>query len=92
MAKEAKTTSLKLPTGEEIKPKELVRQLGIWFNSCLSFKQYVAIQTSQAKLAFQRMARLANIKKGLTPFSLRQLYLACITSVANYGSSIWWRD
>ena len=29
MAKEAKTTSLRLPTGEEIKPKELVRWLGI---------------------------------------------------------------
>jgi len=37
------------------------------------------------------MARLANGTKGLTPFALRQLYLACITSVLDYGSIIWWR-
>ena len=37
------------------------------------------------------MARLANSEKGLTPFALRQLYQACIVSVADYGSVIWWR-
>ena len=37
------------------------------------------------------MARLANSEKGLTPFALRQLYLACIVSVADYGSVLWWR-
>ena len=37
------------------------------------------------------MARLANSERGLTPFALRQLYLACIVSVADYGSIIWWR-
>ena len=37
------------------------------------------------------MARLANSEKGLTPFALRQLYLACVVSVADYGSVIWWR-
>jgi hypothetical protein len=37
------------------------------------------------------MARLANSERGLSPFAIRQLYLACITSVADYGSPIWWR-
>src|SRR5665213_15810 len=37
------------------------------------------------------MARLANSEKGLTPFALRQLYLACVVSVADYGSVNWWR-
>jgi hypothetical protein len=37
------------------------------------------------------MARLANSEKGLSPFALRQLYLACITSIADYGSVIWWK-
>ncbi|CAG8978349.1 hypothetical protein HYALB_00012484 [Hymenoscyphus albidus] len=37
------------------------------------------------------MSRLANNSKGLTPFALRQLYTACVTSIADYGSTIWWR-
>ena len=51
----------------------------------------MAIHTSQARSAFNRMARLANSEKGLTPFAMRQLYTACITSVADYGSPIWWK-
>ena len=37
------------------------------------------------------MTRLANSERGLTPFAIRQLYLACVTSVADYGCQIWWR-
>src|SRR6266498_4725724 len=37
------------------------------------------------------MARLANSEKGLSLFALRQLYLACVTSIADYGSVIWWK-
>ena len=36
------------------------------------------------------MNRLASISRGLSPFALRQLYLACVTSVADYGSILWW--
>jgi ribonuclease HI len=89
--KEAKTATLRLPDGEVIQPKELVRWLGIWFDPNLTFKYHVAIRTSQARSAFERMARLANSERGLSPFAMRQLYVACITSVADYGSPIWWR-
>lgn len=91
LAKEAKTTSLRLPDGEIVQPKELVRWLGIWFDPNLTFKQHVAIRTSQARSAFQRLSRLANSELGLSPFAIRQLYLACVASVADYGSPIWWR-
>ena len=83
--------ALKLPNGVILQPKELVRWLGVWFDSGLTFKQHVAICISQARSAFQRMTRLANTKKGLSPFALRQLYIACITSIADYGSVIWWK-
>ena len=86
--KQAKSTSLKLLNNELVKPKELVRWLGIWFDSNLSFKEHVNIRTSQAKSDFLRMSRLANTEKGLSPYALRQLYLACITSVADYRSVI----
>ena len=84
--------SLKLPNGVAIEPKEVVRWLGIWFDSKLTFKQHLNTRVSQAKSAFLRMARLANTEKGLTPYAMRQLYLACITSVADYGSIIWWKN
>jgi hypothetical protein len=90
-AKAAESASLKLPDGQDIQPKEVVRWLGVWFDPLLTFKQHVAIRTSQARSAFQRMTRLANTERGLSPFALRQLYLACVTSVADFGSPIWWR-
>jgi hypothetical protein len=68
-SKRAKTTSLKLR---------------IWFDPNLSFKEHVNIRASQARSAFLRMTRLANTERGLSPYALRQLYLACVTSVADY--------
>jgi ribonuclease HI len=90
-SKEAKTASLELPNGASIEPKNLVRWLGIWFDSGLTFKQHVAIRTSQARSTFMRMTRLANTDRGLSPFALRQLYLACVTSVVDFGSPVWWK-
>ena len=89
--KEAKTANLRLPNGKIINPKEIVKWLGITFDPGLTFKKHVATRTSQVRSAFQRMTRLANTAKGLSPFAVRQLYLACVTSVADYGSPIWWR-
>jgi len=41
---------------------------------------------------FYRLARLANSKKGLSAYAIKQLYLTCVTSVAVYNSAIWWKD
>jgi hypothetical protein len=89
--KDAKSANLKLPNGETIAPRDVVKWLGIYFDQGLTFKQHVSIRTSQAHLAFQRMARLVNIERRLSPFATRQLYRACVTSIADYGSAIWWR-
>jgi hypothetical protein len=63
----AKTATLKLPNGDTIQPKEIVRWLGIWFDSGLTFKQHIAIRVSQARSAFYRMNRLANTERRLSP-------------------------
>jgi hypothetical protein len=89
--KDAKSANLKLPNGETIAPRDVVKWLGIYFDQGLTFKQHVSTRTSQAHSAFQRMARLVNIERGLSPFATRQLYRACVTSIADYGSAIWWR-
>ncbi|KAJ8063237.1 hypothetical protein OCU04_008470 [Sclerotinia nivalis] len=91
-SKYAKDASIKLPNSEIVQPSSLVRWLGIWFDPGLNFKQHVAIRATQAKASFYRMARLANTEKGLSPKALRQLYIACVTSIADYGSIIWWKD
>ena len=90
-SQESRKVKLQLPNGTQVQPKELVRWLGIWFDYKLSFKQHIAIRISQAKNAFFRMARLANIQSGLSPHAIRQLYLACVSSVIDYGSPVWWR-
>ena len=41
---------------------------------------------------FYSISRLANTEKGLFFQAMRQLYIACITSVADYGVSVWWKN
>ncbi|KAI0991854.1 hypothetical protein K3495_g16333, partial [Podosphaera aphanis] len=38
-----------------------------------------------------RMERLTNTEKGLSPVAMRQLYLACIISISDYASQVWWK-
>jgi ribonuclease HI len=89
--KVAKTTELKLPNGDIVKSQGVVKWLGIWFDANRTFKQHVATRVAQATATFHRLARLANSERGLSAYALRQLYLACVTSVADYGSVIWWK-
>jgi len=69
----------------EISPKPLVRWLGVFLDSKLTFKQHVEIRISKAKVAFYLIRRLGNIQRGLSLQALRQLYIACITTIADYG-------
>ncbi|KAH7557896.1 hypothetical protein BM1_05168 [Bipolaris maydis] len=83
---------LTLPNQEIVKSKELVRWLGVYFDSSLKFKHHSLIRIQQASAAFYRLNRLANSNKGLSPRAVRQLYLACVTSVADYGCQIFWKE
>lgn len=91
-SKDAQKTPITLPNGNIVKPKQLVRWLGIWFDSWLTFNQHIAIRIAQAKNAFFRMARLTSIGSGLSPHSVRQIYLACVNTVSDYGSPVWWKN
>ena len=50
----------------EISPKPLVRWLGVFLDSKLTFKQYIEIQISKAKAAFYLIKRLGNTQKSLS--------------------------
>ena len=38
------------------------------------------------------MERLANLENGLTVNSLRNIYRACVSTVADYGAPVWWKS
>jgi hypothetical protein len=80
------TPSLTLPNGTVVQASRLVKWLGIHFDSSLKFKEYIAIRTSLAKQAFYRLNRLSNITRGLSPYVLRQLFIAYIISISDYSS------
>src|SRR5436189_6468457 len=41
---------------------------------------------------FHQITRLSNTERGLSFQAMRQLYIACIVSVADFGVLIWWNN
>jgi ribonuclease HI len=83
-------TKVKLPNGTIIAPSEVQRWLGIWLDRKLSWKEHIKRKSTSAMRAFLSISRLANSEKGLSQSALRQLYQSCITTVADFGSEVWW--
>jgi hypothetical protein len=65
--------------------------LGFWLDSKLSFKTHFEKRLASAKEALQRVASLSDINGGLPVNLMRRVVVAAVTSVALYGSEIWWR-
>ena len=80
--------TIKLPNRVIIQPTKLVKWLGIWFDLNLTYKYHVTQKASKARQNLHRILRIVNINRGLTPTATRQLYLACIVSIADYRSII----
>src|SRR5436853_7546526 len=74
----------------QIEPKSLVKWLGIWLDSKLNFKEHVEKKIASATRILHQASRLSNTEMGLSFQAIRQLYVACIVSVADYGVPIWW--
>src|SRR5436190_14866241 len=75
-----------------IQSKDLVKWLGIWLDSKLTFKQHVKKKTTQALKILNQIKKLSNTERGLSFQAMRQLYIACISSVADYGVPVWWNN
>ena len=50
------------------------------------------IKISKAKAAFYLIKRLGNTQRGLSLQALRQLYIAYVTTIADYGVQCWWKS
>jgi ribonuclease HI len=77
---------------KQIDPKNLTKWLGVWLDSKLNFKEHVEKKIADATRTFYQIARLSNTERGLSFQAMRQLYIACITSIADYGVPIWWNN
>ena len=78
--------------GIRISPKLNIKWLGITIDYKLNFKEHVNNQISKATRTFYQIERLSNTERGLSFQAMRQLYMACITSIADFGVPIWWRN
>ncbi len=83
------STTIKI-AGNTIQPKPTVRWLGLYFDRKLNFKDHVATKIGSAMQAFYGLQRLGNTQTGLSYKALRQLYVVCVTTVADYGVQLWW--
>src|SRR5436189_922753 len=76
----------------QIKPKNLVRWLNIWLDSKLNFKEHVEKKIADAICIFHQISRLLNTERDLSFQTMRQLYIAYIVSIADFGVPIWWNN
>ena len=78
--------------GYYVELKPLVRWFGIWFDTKLSFKQHVEKKINSATATFFGFQRLGSLQTALSFKALRQLYIVCITSVADFGGPLWYTN
>ncbi|KAI7712086.1 hypothetical protein KC353_g8529 [Hortaea werneckii] len=71
--------------------QEATKWLGFWLDSKLSFKTHFENRIASAKGALQRVSSLSRSNGGLSADLMRRVVVAAVTSVALYGSEIWWR-
>jgi hypothetical protein len=71
--------------------QEATKWLGFWLDSKLSFRTHFENRMASAKGALHRVASLSRSNGGLSNDLMRRVIVAAVTSVALYGSEIWWR-
>jgi hypothetical protein len=70
--------------------QEATKWLGFWLDSKLSFKTHFENKMASAKVALQRVAGLSKSNGGLSINLMRRVVVVAVTSVALYGSEVWW--
>jgi hypothetical protein len=79
--------------GQQTSPikQEATRWLGFWLDQKPSFKTHFENRMASANGALQRVSSLSRSNGGLSVKLMRRVVIAAVTSVAMYGSEIWWR-
>ena len=72
--------------GQDIKPSEHIKLLGVTLDSKMKFHQHVARVTAKAMKQCLAIKRL----RGIRPKQVRQLYNATVTPIMDYCASAWY--
>ena len=72
--------------GSEIAPKREAKLLGNILDSMLNFSSHAARAAKRGENATLALTRL----RGLRPKTARQLFMATVVPVVDYGTPIWW--
>lgn len=71
--------------------QEATKWLGFWLDPKLSFKTHFENRMASARGALHRVASLSRSNGGLPINLMRRVVVTAVTSVALYGSEVWWR-
>jgi len=74
----------------EIKPLDIWRYLGFFFDSFLNFNFHTKYYTNKAFSALRACNMLGNSCKGLNPKNRILAYRSCIIPVLSYGAPLWY--
>lgn len=75
-----------------IELKTEAQWLEIYLDLKLSFKFHINKKLSQTRSMLNNLIRLSNTERDLFFQAMRQLYIACISFIADYGIQIWWNN
>ena len=73
-----------------VKPKEIIRWLGIYFDRKLSFKEHVRLACQRSRIITDHVRRLCNTNRGTSPSLLRQAIQGCAFVSLFYGAETWY--
>ncbi|KAI1004362.1 hypothetical protein K3495_g3843 [Podosphaera aphanis] len=74
----------------EIRPKEVLKRLGILFDIKLSFKQHVRCASQRARVVTDHVRRLCNTIRGISSGLLRQAVQDCAFATLFYEAETWY--
>lgn len=77
--------------GAPIRPKKVLRWLGVYFDSKLTFRQHVETWGSRAHKAAAHLRGLNRVMAGAPPRLTALAANACVMPVATYGAETWWQ-
>lgn len=74
----------------EVRPLEIWRYLGFFFDTFLSFVHHTKYYTNKAFSSIRACNMLGNSCRGLNPRNRRLAYRSCVLPILSYGMPLWY--
>jgi len=90
--KEMAISAVTLSNNTIINSSKVIWWLEVWFDQKLTFKDHVKKKIASATWTLHLLHRLLSSEWGLSAAAGRQLYIACITFISDYGCQVWFNN